>query len=90
VGETEMVKAPAVGSGHGEPYDRRVRDAAACARHRDRVGAGYSGRGHGHSHCAVVEKLQAAWVRQAPPGSFDCALSSAVLGDKSVRRSAQR
>jgi hypothetical protein len=38
---------------------------------------------------SVVEKLRAAWVRSAPPGSFDSAPSSAVSRDKSVRRSAQ-
>ncbi len=38
----------------------------------------------------VVEKLRAAWVRQAPSGSFDSAPSSAVSSDRSVMRSAQR
>jgi hypothetical protein len=37
----------------------------------------------------VSEKLRAAWVSEAPPGSFDSAPESAVSGDKSVRRSAQ-
>jgi hypothetical protein len=37
----------------------------------------------------VVEKLRAAWVKQAPSGSFDSAPSSAVSRDKSVPRSAQ-
>ena len=38
---------------------------------------------------SVVEKLRAVSVRQAPPGSFDSALPSAVSRDKSVTRSAQ-
>jgi hypothetical protein len=38
---------------------------------------------------SVVEKLRAAWVHKAPPGSFDSAPPSAVSRDQSVRRSAQ-
>jgi hypothetical protein len=38
---------------------------------------------------SVVEKVRAAWVRQAPSGSFDCAPPGAASRDKSVRRSAQ-
>jgi hypothetical protein len=37
----------------------------------------------------VVEKPGAAWVKQAPSESFDCAPLSAVSRDESVRRSAQ-
>jgi hypothetical protein len=36
-----------------------------------------------------LKSLRAAWVRQAPPGSFDSAPPSAVSRDKSVRRFAQ-
>jgi hypothetical protein len=42
-----------------------------------------------HSRTSVVEKLRTAWVKKDPPGSFDCAPSSAMSRDKSVRRSAQ-
>src|SRR5580704_14852424 len=38
---------------------------------------------------SVVEKLRAAWVRQAPSGFFDSAQRSAVSRDRSMRRSAR-
>jgi hypothetical protein len=41
------------------------------------------------SRASVVEKLRAAWARQAAPGSFDSAPSSTVSRDRSVTRSAQ-
>jgi hypothetical protein len=37
----------------------------------------------------VVEKPGAAWVKQAPSGSFDSAPSGAVAPDKSMRRCAR-
>jgi hypothetical protein len=46
-------------------------------------------RGASPRNGLVVEKPGAAWVKQAPSGSFDSAPSGALSPDKSMRRSAQ-